>query len=71
LMISQTRGEVVVVADHTKMGTVADFAIAGLDEVDRLVVDDGLEEEYRKRLVEAGVSVTLAGEPEAEAPDDG
>jgi DeoR/GlpR family transcriptional regulator of sugar metabolism len=71
LMITQTRGEVVVVADHTKMGTVADFAIAGLDEVDRLVVDDGLEEEYRKQLVEAGVSVTLAAEPEPEAPDDG
>jgi DeoR family fructose operon transcriptional repressor len=70
LMISQTRGEVVVVADHSKMGKVADFAIADLDEVDRLVVDDGLEDEYRKRLVEAGISVTLAGE-QLEAPDDG
>jgi len=62
MMIEQTRGRVVVVADHSKVGTVADFAVASLDQVDALVVDDGLAEEPRQRLAEAGVDVIVAGE---------
>ncbi len=61
IMIEQTRGKVVVVADRSKMGTVADFAIAPLDGVDCLVVDAGIGAEYREGLAEAGVEVVLAG----------
>jgi DeoR/GlpR family transcriptional regulator of sugar metabolism len=60
VMIEQARGRVVVVADHSKIGTVADFVIAPLEAVDTLVVDDAVDEEYRDRLVEAGVDVILA-----------
>jgi DeoR/GlpR family transcriptional regulator of sugar metabolism len=45
---------VVVVADHTKWGTVGLSSFASLDEVDTLVTDDGLppgaREEIRERL---------------------
>lgn len=61
MMIEQTRGRVVVVADHSKIGTVADFLIAAVDQVDTLVVDAAIETEYRDRLVEGGVDVILAG----------
>jgi DeoR family fructose operon transcriptional repressor len=61
VMIEQARGRVVVVADHSKIGTVADFVIAPLEAVDALVVDDGVDGEYRDRLVEAGVDVVVAG----------
>jgi DeoR family transcriptional regulator, fructose operon transcriptional repressor len=61
VMIEQARGRVVVVADHSKIGTVADFVIAPLEAVDALVVDDGVDGEYRDRLVEAGVDVMIAG----------
>lgn len=71
LMIEQTRGEVTVVADHSKMGTVADFAIASLDQVDRLVVDGGIGEEYREGLATIGVEVVIAGSPVTVPPDDG
>ncbi len=61
LMIEQTRGEVTVVADHSKLGTVADFAIAPLEDVHRIVVDREASEEYRKRLAAAGLDVVVAG----------
>ena len=62
VMIEQTRGQVIVVADHSKIGTVADFVIAPLDQVDTLVVDAGIGTEYRDRLAEAGIEVLVARE---------
>jgi DeoR family transcriptional regulator, fructose operon transcriptional repressor len=62
LMIQRTRGEVVVVADHSKMGTVADFVIAGLDRIDRVVTDAAIDPEYREGLAYAGVDVVIADE---------
>jgi DeoR/GlpR family transcriptional regulator of sugar metabolism len=61
VMIEQTRGRVVVVADRSKIGTVADYLIAPLEELDALVVDPAIDVDYRERLVEAGVEVLLAG----------
>jgi DeoR family transcriptional regulator, fructose operon transcriptional repressor len=61
VMLEQTRGSVCIVADHTKIGTVADFQIAGLDAVDRLVVGAEIDPEYRSQLEEAGVEVVVAG----------
>jgi DeoR family fructose operon transcriptional repressor len=60
VMIEQARGRVVIVADHSKIGTVADFVIAPLEAADTLVVDDAVDEEYRDRLVDAGVDVIVA-----------
>lgn len=70
LMIEQTRGQIVVVADHTKLGTVADFAIAPLDRVDALVTDAGIDPAYREELIHLGLEVIVAGE-EARVPPDG
>jgi DeoR family transcriptional regulator, fructose operon transcriptional repressor len=63
LMIERTRGEVIVVADHSKLGTVADFVICDLADVHRLVTDAGVGEDYRTELTEAGVDVLVAEEP--------
>ncbi len=70
LMIEQTRGQIVVVADHTKLGTVADFAIARLDRVDALVTDEGIDPAYREELIDLGLEVIVAGE-EAHVPPYG
>jgi DeoR family fructose operon transcriptional repressor len=59
LMIDQTHGPVIVVADHTKIGTVADFVIAPLHRVDVLVVDAGAGPELRDRLEDAGLEVVV------------
>jgi DeoR/GlpR family transcriptional regulator of sugar metabolism len=62
LMVEQTRGEVTVVADHTKLGTVADFAIAPLSVASRMVTDRGIDEGYRDELRSMGVEVVVADE---------
>jgi DeoR family fructose operon transcriptional repressor len=63
LMIERTRGEVIVVADHSKLGTVADFVICEVQSVHRLVTDPQASEDYRAELVDAGVNVLVAEEP--------
>jgi DeoR/GlpR family transcriptional regulator of sugar metabolism len=52
--------EVVIVADNTKFGRLALARLCGLEEVQRVVTDSGLPEEYRDLLVEAGVRVHVA-----------
>ena len=52
--------EVVVVADHTKFGRLALAHLCGLDEVQRVVSDGGLDDESRAWLEEAGVRLHLA-----------
>ncbi|MDH5224959.1 MAG: DeoR/GlpR family DNA-binding transcription regulator [Actinomycetota bacterium] len=62
VMIEQTTGDVVVVADHTKVGTVADFAVASLDRVTALVTDAGIDDDYRGQLADVGIDVVVAEE---------
>ncbi len=54
-MLDQTRGEVVVLADRSKIGVVADVVICGLDRVDTAIVDDGVDEAIRDELTSLGV----------------
>jgi DeoR family fructose operon transcriptional repressor len=60
VMIEQTRGPVVVVADSSKVGTVADFSIAPIEAATILVTDRGLDDEYRGELTDLGVRVVVA-----------
>jgi len=62
VMIEQTRGPVVVVADSSKVGTIADFSIAPITAASVLVTDAGLDDGYRAGLEEAGLRVIVAGE---------
>nr|WP_237518399.1 DeoR/GlpR family DNA-binding transcription regulator [Streptomyces sp. SID4982] len=65
---------VVVVADHTKWGTVGLSSFAALDEVDTLVTDGGLPAEAREEISERLRHLVVAGEPdddeEPEAPEE-
>ncbi len=54
-MIGHTRGEVVVLADQSKIGVVADVVICGLDQVDVVMVDDGVDEEVREDMRRLGL----------------
>ncbi len=67
-MIQRTRGQVIVVADHTKIGVVSNFVTAQIDVVDVLVTDEDLDPEYRSELESAGVEIVIASAatPEAE-----
>jgi DeoR family fructose operon transcriptional repressor len=59
-MIDHTNGDVVIVADHTKAGRVADCITAPLDKVDVIVTDAAFDLDYRKQLEEQGIRVIIA-----------
>src|SRR4051812_6258706 len=52
--------EVVIVADHTKFGRLALARLCGLDEIQHLVVDPGLNDDHRDILGAAGVQIHVA-----------
>ncbi|WP_255947548.1 DeoR/GlpR family DNA-binding transcription regulator [Streptomyces odontomachi] len=54
---------VVVVADHTKWGTIGLSSFAALSEVDTLVTDHGLSPEARAEVSEHLPNLVVAGEP--------
>jgi DeoR family fructose operon transcriptional repressor len=60
LMIERTRGPVIVVADHSKLGVVANFMTVPLDKVNILVTDEGFDEEYRAELEARGIEIITA-----------
>ncbi|MFJ3583368.1 DeoR/GlpR family DNA-binding transcription regulator [Streptomyces sp. NPDC090127] len=55
---------VVVVADHTKWGTVGLSSFGRLDEVDTVVTDAGLSAETREEMAEHLPGLAVAGEEE-------
>ncbi len=60
MMIERTRGPVIVVADHRKLGVTSNFITAPIEKVDILVTDDKFNEEYREELESAGIRIVIA-----------
>jgi DeoR family fructose operon transcriptional repressor len=60
-MIDQTKGQIIVVADHSKWGAVSNFPIATVDEVDKFVTDAGLSKSAMQELTEHSVETLIAG----------
>lgn len=56
----RTAQQVVVLADHTKVGEEATVRFAAIEEVDALVTDMGLAPADRRELEEVGVEVVMA-----------
>ncbi len=53
--------QAIVVTDSSKFGRVSLSRICGLQEVGRLVTDDGVDSQWKDWLGSAGVQLTLAG----------
>ncbi|MFA4965444.1 MAG: DeoR/GlpR family DNA-binding transcription regulator [Thermoleophilia bacterium] len=53
-MIRRTRGEVVVLADNNKIGLVCPVFICPLDQIDVVLVDNGIDEEDCREIQRAG-----------------
>ena len=56
----QAADEVIVIADSTKFGHQSLAHTCELSSVDRLIVDDGLDESWQQTLSDAGVELLLA-----------
>lgn len=60
VMIQQTRGDIIVLADNSKIGVVGDVVICGLDQVDTVIVDDNVGESVRDEMTRRGLRVIVA-----------
>jgi len=61
----------VVVVDSSKFGRRSLVRLCGLDQVDHMVTDHGIDEEWRDRLDQAGAKLHVAELPgEGEATGD-
>jgi DeoR family fructose operon transcriptional repressor len=59
LMMARTRGPVTVVADHSKWGVVSNFIVASVDQIHRLISDDGLNDSARDELIARSVEILV------------
>ncbi len=57
VMINRTRGEVIVVADHRKIGLVSDFVTASVNQVSTVITDYFPDENYIKDFEDLGITV--------------
>lgn len=57
IMISRTRGDVIVVADHRKIGLVSDYVTANISRITTLITDWFPDIEYIKDFEEMGINV--------------
>jgi DeoR family fructose operon transcriptional repressor len=58
-MIERTKGQVIMVADHSKWGVVSNFQVASIDEVNKFVSDEGLDSSAIESLADHDVSCLL------------
>jgi len=66
-MMERTRGPIIVVTDKTKWGMVSNFEVLRIDQMDRLIIDDGLDENARTALANHSVDVFVAKKSGKEA----
>ncbi len=56
-MINRTRGEIIVVADHSKIGLVSDFVTAPVNRISTLITDYFPDEDYHREFLNLGIRV--------------
>lgn len=59
LMINRTRGEIIVVADHRKIGLVSDYVTSPVNRITTLITDSFLDDEYRREFEDLGIRVII------------
>jgi DeoR/GlpR family transcriptional regulator of sugar metabolism len=57
----QAAEEVIVVADSTKFGHQSLAHLCSLEKIDRFVVDNEISEDWRSKVLAAGVELLVAG----------
>ncbi len=60
LMIERTQGEVIIVADSSKWGVVSNFQVASIDDIDKLITDEGFDPSAIETLSSHGVEIKIA-----------
>lgn len=63
LMIDRTRGEIIIVADHRKIGLVSDYVTSSINRISTLIIDYFPDKEYLKNFTDMGIRVIETCEP--------
>ena len=58
-MIGHTRGKVILLADHSKIGKVSNYVSSSLDKIDLIITDSGCDPEAIAAFREKGVEVIV------------
>ncbi|EAR12539.1 Putative aga operon transcriptional repressor [Polaribacter irgensii 23-P] len=58
LMIKSAQ-KIIILADSSKFGRKGFGRICGLEDVDQIITDDGIEDSYRDKLIELGIDVLV------------
>lgn len=61
LMIERTNGLTSIVTDHSKWGTVSNFEIIKIDQIQRLITDNGFPQSARSSLASFQLDLVIAG----------
>jgi DeoR family transcriptional regulator, fructose operon transcriptional repressor len=59
-MIERTRGRIFIVADSSKWGIVSTFQVASIDEVDKLITDEGFDPSTLETLAAYSFEIQIA-----------
>jgi DeoR/GlpR family transcriptional regulator of sugar metabolism len=59
-MIRQTSGNVIVIADHSKFGNVAEISIAPLNHIDMVITDREIPSDFLKEFESMGGQIIVA-----------
>ena len=59
-MIERTRGKIFIVADSSKWGVVANFQVATIDEIDKLITDKEFDPAAMESLAACSVECLIA-----------
>jgi DeoR family fructose operon transcriptional repressor len=61
-MIERTKGQVIIVADHSKWGVVSNFQVAAINEVNKLVTDSNFSKSTVEDLAKHSIEVLMTSE---------
>jgi len=59
-MVERTRGQIIIVADHSKWGVVSNFQIATIDEIDKFITDEAIDSSAYESLAAHSVENLIA-----------
>lgn len=60
MMIERSRGKIIVVADHSKLGKVANFVTAPISKINTLVTDSNADPSILREFEMVGIEVIIA-----------
>lgn len=58
-MIAHTRGKVIVLADHTKLGKISSYVSSPLSKINVVITDSGCPSDFAESLMNKGIEVII------------